>query len=404
MLKHLQYLSAGAIETKQDEIPPRQLWVDRMKGVAILGVFLNHAVEPIFGWMRLGYPSAVEWGTVQERWAQVQPLDLGAWSIPVNLVRYGGWLGDMGVALFILVSGFGLSWGLLERQRSQSEGKLRRTDWGAFVRRRFGRVYPMWGLAHLGFMATWLALGWGLSPLNWRSWLSVTGLRMVPGMAYYFTPAWWYIPLLLQLYVMFPFCWRGLNRLKTAWFLSACLALGWGVKAIGMNLLPGQMMLWHPGMFAIVRLPEFALGMVLAVAMFRSPRTISNILMNPMTIVLGVLLQAIAIGLGLFWWGTVVFPALLGFGTFLVLYGILGRMGSGRDMLGFLGRHSYSLFLVHHPILTEMLRSEGWDRNGAVNLALILGALGISIAVGLGLEQVEKQLRSWVQGQWKRYT
>jgi len=46
-----------------------------------------------------------------------RPLnDFGMWNILFNALRYFGRSGDQGVQLFLIASGFGLTWGLLNRQ------------------------------------------------------------------------------------------------------------------------------------------------------------------------------------------------------------------------------------------------------------------------------------------------
>jgi len=49
----------------------------------------------------------------------------------------------------------------------------------AFYRSRMLRLLPLWVSAHLVFLAIGLVVG-GLSPLDWRYWASLAGLRFLP--------------------------------------------------------------------------------------------------------------------------------------------------------------------------------------------------------------------------------
>jgi peptidoglycan/LPS O-acetylase OafA/YrhL len=305
-----------------------------------------------------------------------------------------GWLGDSGVAVFLIVSGFGLTWGLLQRQTDT-------IDWRQFLVRRFLRIYPLWWLAHGGFVVAWLVTGWGLSPLDPRTWLSATGLRILPGMPSYFAPAWWFVPLLLQLYLLYPLLWKALTRSNPRLFLIGCCLLSWTIKAIGMTYFFKVGMLWNPGVFALVRLPEFALGMVLAVQMQRAPDRVHRRLTQPSMGLVGVGLIVASMVLGLVWLGVTVFSTGMGVGLFLILYGLLDRLAPLRfvqSLVNQIGQWSYAIFLVHHPILNRLVPSEGWDLYLGRNLLWLTLALGLSWVGAIALLGLERWLRGWLRG------
>jgi peptidoglycan/LPS O-acetylase OafA/YrhL len=370
-----------------------QDWLDGIKGIAILGIVLNHVVEPIWGAMRSGWPSE-SWGTLSDRLHQLRPITVGFWTLPVNLVRYLGWLGDSGVALFLIASGFGLTWGLLHRSREA-------IDWRQFLRRRLMRIYPLWWLTHGGFVVSWLVTGWGLSPGDPRTWLSASGLRLLPGMPYYFAPAWWFVPLLLQLYLLYPLLWQALERSNPRLFVLCCCLLSWSLKAIGMTYFLKVGMLWNPGILALVRLPEFALGMVLAVQMKECPDRLHHRLTRPGLLLAGVGLVLGSIAIGLFWLGVTVFSTGMGLGLFLIFYGLLDRLAPIpvlQSLLKTVGQQSYGLFLVHHPIVDRLVPSEGWDRQAGSNLLWLILALGLSWFGAIGLSRLEQ----WLGWRWSK--
>lgn len=154
--------------------------LDLLKGTAILWIILNHVVEMVADSPLIGYPNKY-WPPIGDRIAQLQPRDFGFWTLPGNLLRYLGWSGDHGVAIFLIASGMGLTWGVLRRLESQKP-----QDWKQFLVRRLSRLYPMWFLVHGFFMVTALLIGWGLSPLDYRTLISLSGLRLGSSTIYYF--------------------------------------------------------------------------------------------------------------------------------------------------------------------------------------------------------------------------
>ena len=200
-------------------------WLDLIKALALAGVFLNHVVERIFGYPEIANPR-LGWPPFGARLEQIGPLSgQGIWDVPVNLFRWLGWFGEHGVELFLVASGFGLAWGLLARQGS------RPLDLKEFYLRRAGRIYPLWWGAHLAFMALWFLTGFGLSMADPATYLSFAGIRVTPGLIYYFAPAWWYVGLLLQLYLVFPILWDSLRRLWPAKLLIGIVAIAVVVRS-----------------------------------------------------------------------------------------------------------------------------------------------------------------------------
>ena len=211
----------------------RLLWVEYIKAFALLWIFFNHVAEPLFGYPMIANPIS-GWSPLSERIAQLAPLTgYGVWGILVNLFRYLGWTGDQGVQLFIIVSGFGLTWGLLQRMADKPL-KL-----GEFYLRRGERIYPLWWGIHLAFIGVWLVTGWGLSLFDPGTFLSLLGIRVTSGLLYYFSPAWWYFWLLVQLYLVYPFLWDGLRKWGPAKLLLWTGIVSFAVRGAGLFLFDG---------------------------------------------------------------------------------------------------------------------------------------------------------------------
>jgi len=323
------------------------LWVDLVKAIALIGVFLNHVVERIFGFPEIANPRAA-WPPFGVRLSQLRPLtDSGIWNVPLNLLRWTGWFGEHGVELFLVISGFGLTWGLLAHYGNKS---LPIRD---FYYRRAERIYPLWWEAHLLFMALWLLTGLGLSMADANTYLSLAGIRITPELLYYFTPAWWYVGLLLQLYLFFPLMWEALRRWGPWKLLIMGCGIAFAARALGSLVFKDYLDAWLRGAIFITRLPEFLFGISLAVWMYRDPKQAAARMRAPSTIVLAFAACVVSFPLALTLLGMSVVPFLLGAGLLVLLYDILGRIQNPKGRIVgpgiWIGRHSYSLYLIHSP-------------------------------------------------------
>ncbi len=152
----------------------QMVWLDLVKAFALSWIFVNHVAERLFGSPYIANPF-YGWPALSERIAQLAPLmGFGIWDIPINSLRYFGWFGDQGVQLFLIASGFGLTWGLLQRQQQSLSPVWK------FYLKRAKRIFPLWWGAHLLFAATWLVTGWGLSLFDPSFYLSLLGIPRYP--------------------------------------------------------------------------------------------------------------------------------------------------------------------------------------------------------------------------------
>jgi peptidoglycan/LPS O-acetylase OafA/YrhL len=369
-------------DPSQKELP----WVNAIKGAALLWIVCSHFVESTLGCPFIGNPEA-QWPPFTARIAQLLPLHgHGLWDIPLNLVRYFGWLGDQGVGLFLIVSGFGLAWGLLYRTG------FRPVNLCGFYSRRALRIYPLWWATHLFFIAAWVLIGKGLAPGSIETWLSFLGVRCTPGLFYYFSPAWWYIGLLIQLYLVFPLIWRTLIRWGAIRMFGAVCLIGFASREIGFLFGWGDFIdMWSRGAFFIVRLPEFCFGIALASWFFSNGPGIERKIRSGGFIAAAIVVYLFANGLSLTWTGMVVAPALLGTAGFFLFYNLFVSIKSrGYISWSFqwLGKHSYSIFLIHHPFVKFLVNDK---IHGAGHLALaIAAAIVLTVILSLLLEKVTR--------------
>ena len=349
---------------------PRQTWIDLLKGGAILWIFVNHAAEAVFGAPYFGNPSAA-WPPLAERWLQVQPTQGLGWE----LFRYVGWLGDQGVQLFIVASGFGLTWSLLAKGTERVEGK-------AFFLRRAARLMPLWWGAHLVFCAFRWGTGVGPFPTDPAFWLSLVGIRCTPETYYYAVPAWWYVGLQIQLYLVLPLLWTWLRRFgRNRVLLGACV-VAFAARAAGFWLFDAYIDPWQRGAVFITRLPEFVFGMWLADWMATRPDA-GDVLRRKSVLAGAFLLWAGGTAASFTAPGIVVFTFATAVGLVPLVYAAVTRFPS--PAFAWLGRHAYGLYLVHHPIalvLIEPTTSIAWCVF-TVGLTALL-----SVAATLALERL----------------
>lgn len=358
-------------------------WLSLFRGVAMSWIFLTHAVERIYCCPLFGNPTSA-WPELGERFAQLKVLDLaGVSGLLMNVIRYLGWSGDIGVQMFIAASGFGLTWSVLRSSRTTRE----------FYARRLFRIVPLWVVAHLFAMGLWF-FGAGMDPFRKFTWASLAGLRMFPQVMYYFAPAWWFIGLIVQLYVVFPWLSKLLQKWGPRKFFWTFLVGSCVLRLLGLLCfelyLPLALDWWSRGALFVSRLPEFTFGMLLAAVWTRSPATTLKRLRAWKT--RSIAGAAFLIGLlALFSLPGLAVAMLLTGGSLLVLFAgsSLRATGLARPF-AWLGNNSLGFFLVHHSIIIALIEEEPMSLGRFLTLALV--ALLLSLVLGLLFEKTTSRL------------
>ena len=331
-----------------------------MKGVGLLWVFLNHAVEWSLECPLIANP-AHDWSSFEQRWSQLAPIrGCGIADLPYNVFRYLGFTGETGVQLFLICSGFGLTYGLLRRGAAT-------LDTLSFYHRRLWRILPTWWIAHLLVLLASLPvlaiLGGkfakhGVSIGDPELYLSLLGLRVTNDSLYYAVPAWWFIGLILQLYAVYPLLWIGLRRRDALRLLFIGTIVAWAIRLAGLVVFEDYLAAWSRGAIFITRLPEFLFGIALASWCFQEPERTKRQLGSPVVLATAVLSVVVGLGSALTLVGNAISPFFLGAGCFVLLYHVLSgsryRSAFGKSVL-WIGRHSYSLMIVHQPLIQILL-------------------------------------------------
>jgi peptidoglycan/LPS O-acetylase OafA/YrhL len=310
----------------------RLLWIDISKGLAILFVayfhffttYFQHGVLPPTDWSSLGAGTV---SILRLAWLKVSGLGFHA------------------VGVFIILSG----WTLMQSTMHRAESGA--IAWSAWYRARLLRLYPMYWVAHLVYLLSPFVAR--LEPVDDRIILSLLGLRFIDIQMnfMYLNAAWWYFSMLIQFYLIFPLLFLAARRLGPWWFLLIACAAGFFARYL--LLVVWQLNgLWVLGGFAICRLPEFALGMSLAMWHTRSTARTEWFLLRGTGLVLGLILYPAALQLynGLYEYIFVDFAT--GTCCMLEIVGIAGiilTFKNPANLFGLVGVYSYGLYLIHQP-------------------------------------------------------
>lgn len=247
-------------------------------------------------------------------------------------------LGDVGIVLFVMLSGYGLA-------HSQAD---RPVTLGAFLSRKAWRILPSYWLSLALIGAGLLALTHKRpTGLDWA--LHISGLHALwPASPYAATVAanLWFLSLILALYAVFPWLHRRLWRAPLAWGLNGLLLSHWLLWQVAQRVPGASFLLHYRGIhyvspfFAFNVLP-FGLGMILARAALGRSRW-------PMLAAASLVATYYAcIGLTDVAFGVAVFGAVM---VTPELPSPAGRW------LAWLTASSYEFYLLHHVLMGPIYR------------------------------------------------
>jgi len=309
----------------------RLLWIDISKALAILFVVYFHFFSTYF---EHGALPPADWSNLATSALTILGL---AW------LKISG-LGFHAVGVFIILSG----WTLMQSTARRAEGGI---HWGAWYWARFLRLYPMYWVAHLVYLLSPFEAR--LEPVDDRIILSLLGLRFIDIQMnfMYLNAAWWYFSMLIQFYFIFPLLFWLARRVGPWWFLLIGCGAGFFARYVLLVLWP-QNGLWVLGGFAICRLPEFALGMSLAMWHAKSPERMHRFLLRGAGFILGLILYPAALQLYHGRYPYIFVDFATGTCCMLEIVGIAGFISlfqAPAQVFALVGVYSYGLYLTHQP-------------------------------------------------------
>lgn len=356
-------------------------WLDAIKGISMAWIVLNHIAEKLFGYPYITGPDN-NWPSLDVRLAQLQPLSGFGWlDVPFNFIRYTGWIGNYAVSVFVLVSGLALTYSLcLSAQRKVEASGLK--YWGRYILKRFKRVYPSLWWAHLIFVVPLAVIGIRFSFTDTEFWLSLSGFRLTKSSLYYAAPAWWFVSLLLQLYLVFPLLYLFLKYAKPLVFMVTIIAIGLISRALGFWYLDDGIDFWSRGGVFITRIAEFATGMALGWWLAYRKSDCEQMLSSWRAMLSSAVLFVLGIVVSLTWVGMIFAPWLVGICAFVLFYRVFSRGRAGHNKRSFkfwelLGRWSLPIFIVHHPFVSVIVPEDIVP--GETNLMLTSARIGVCL-------------------------
>src|SRR6202040_1171370 len=352
----------------------RLLWLDISKALAISWVVYFHFFSTCF------------------EHAQFPADDWSGFATSAVTILRMVWLkisgiGFHAVGVFIILSG----WALMESTARRAEsGSLK---WGNWFRARFLRLYPMYWVAPLVYLTSPFVAR--LEPVDSRIVLSLLGLRFIDiTMNFmYLNAAWWYFSMLIQLYLIFPLLFWAARRFGPWMFLLGACVLGFLTRYVMLDVYP-QHGLWILGGFAICRLPEFALGMSLAMWHRQSPARVEWFLLRGAGFIAGLVLYPAALKLYENGIAYVFCDVATGACFFLEIggfAGIISRFAVFSKIFCLIGAYSYGIYLIHQPYVIWLgLRIR--PQPIAMFLLIFLVTLAVLSAWGIVLEKGTNKL------------
>ena len=337
--------------------------IERLRGLAALGVVLCHAAGQFFGVVR---------------------YDPG----PERLI---GWAGQVGVAVFFVVSGFCIR---LPMARALAGEPAARLDVRRYLERRARRILPPYWIAIAASIAVGLVSPIGLldgshSLLDLA--LHAVGLHTLwPGSFNSINGVFWTIGLEIQFYLAYLLL---ANRPATPAKGLALLVIavaGYGAAALAIPSLSPWRMVGQQ--FVLVTLWQWYIGAVLADLYVRQAPAFAAVPRGlAWTARVAALVALFALGLGdpvvaqvhLTYWA-LPFAALAA-----VAAALSGRQPAGKGPLDALGQASYSLYLLHPAVLGLVVlaaRAGGWPPW----LSAITAVAGACVAAQLSYRFVER--------------
>jgi len=351
-------MSSDSKASLNNSITPSHLpFLDAIRGVAVLLVFTYHAMGSAYGWDHFAWK-----GWFRDFHEPGIPLGL----LPLNF----GWIG---VSIFFVVSGFCIH---LSHRRTRTSG------WQYFFHRRLFRIYPAYLVALLLFLFLW--------PWNHYSHLTSMKQLFTHGMAihsldlnskYAINPSFWSIATEIQLYIIYPVLILMTGILSWRRTLIILLAIEILLHSLNGETSPSRLL------FGLVNLPlgfwfSWAIGAYLAELFLDGKKNIFGRINFPLVL-------AFCISTLFFkpffnyaftafaFLTAVVIDRLMG-ETWTFSLPSTGFLNGLWRHLSFLGIVSYSFYLFHQPILSNIpefvLRHVGFQSNKAI---LMLTALGL---------------------------
>ncbi|MFW5658289.1 MAG: acyltransferase family protein [Bacteroidota bacterium] len=369
-------------------------WIDGLKAFAIIGILWNHVVEATGSMPWFSNPSD-KWPSFAERMQHVFPEGENLFVI---IMKFIGWLGDMGPGVFLLASGFTLTFSLLNKE--QSFNTLH------FYKRRLLRIFPLYLTIHVVFIILLILRDEAGGLNSERVALSLLGLRLTDSLFFFINPSWWFIWLILQLYFVFPWLFKLLRFhggvFITGTLLFTLLSRMAGIMDFHYN---NSLFNWMTGLFFGTRLFEFTAGMYLAYLYHKK-----GVLFFPgpfKMLLVGFAFYMSGFVLSWFYIGSLFSNIFITLGLSGLFYGfykyMAGRPGINK-ITRFIGLASFPAFLIHQPFMIWVFSDTGsLTLKVIISVLIALFSLPVGYFLEKGVNQVFEVLKTFFTSISMRY-
>ncbi len=337
------------------------------KGLGILLVFSHHFARSVWSSQGLNEPLLQQWQFSTEA-HKFSPLmnALYEGKLFESLMLFFAYFGYVGVHLFVIASGIGLALGYRENE-----------TWKKFMFRRLSKVVPAFWAAVVFFSALWWLVGNGPS-------LDVILKKMFMVSMFYESEFFaidsplWFLGLIFQLYVIFPFLYRiavkygiyPLLLLVVVSYIARYLLSLPAVESWHTYLAHANFMIWLPVFYTAI-----LIGYRLRDNKQITCRTQSMVLVGLISLLLSIAALNIQI----------VYPlvstalAVLATCVSMSLYWVSGRLAKYMILAG---NVSYAIYLYHRPVVDKLLiLMDKKNINDQTNLFMVYIALFISMVI-----------------------
>lgn len=360
----------------------RLWWVDSVKGLSILWIaFFHYFIAFNDG----RYPWLIHFNSFPgfiSHYAPSSYVETAGRIVELCLAAVFQ-RGSQAVGVFLLLSGFGLSYSLAKHGGPEA-------GWAHWFQKRLVRLFPMYWIAHLIYLVS--PFVHRQDAVDWRFLLSFLGDRVYPvdTMFYYMNPALWFFGLLLELYLVFPLLHHMMKRLGPGGFFCICALITIVSRYLLFSVIQANGN-YIQGAFFGGRLWEFAAGMVLGQLCHDRPEAVERRLFAGTTLLAGI--AAYYAGLcsyGPTFWYTFS-DALTAMGLFVILLHVasgLRFLPGAERVLSVVGVYSYGIYLIHQPYVIYF----GEHLRGAGMLAYVASACAIMSVIALCAMPIEKSV------------
>jgi peptidoglycan/LPS O-acetylase OafA/YrhL len=369
----------------------RLTWLEGIRITAAVLILIYH-----YQLLFTDYAFAPQPTGLIENW---QRLWLASGHLGSGLARWSslpGWFGYQFVDVFVLISGFSLVLSL--------KGQPLKV-W-SFLQQRLLRILrPFWTIAWLSYPILWMIgrATHSYIPSIWNGFAGISFplLYEYSGQLLLSTSGpWWFVPLIMSFAAVFPVLWK----LQARWGMVNLLRLTTIVTLLyrtlavyGLGGHPTYVMFatpsgWQPFVPFVAKLSTFVIGMWVATSyqQFRGPLWWSN----RRSLQLGLPIYAIGFICQFYTWGWIVADGLIAIGLSLICM-VIFRTLADQFALGkvfkYLGKHSYSYFLVHNFVIDRLVRLVIKDDLSVYYFYLPIAVVG-TFAIAIGVDALTPKL------------